>query len=536
MRRLGVGLVVLALAAAAPAAGAVTPQQARAVAERAITAGPDAGPFDSSGPLIEPAAKRRLRPVVEIHRLGRALKRGAKVGQGVEPARRAKRVKSRSFLLWGDYAPGAGFVHPSRLVLVDAATGRITLNRLIGWWPEVNGKRVFKRGRGRLARPRVGPVARSAALVPGFRNDCLVTIGDRTDPHFLKGIAAMTRSANSTGMPSAAAREVRDLGPAIDALARRDPPCKDVMIYIGGHGWAPKNSKIKVGDRDVAKSEKARVTIKAPGGGGNRPVEEPLDFDDVKKIIHARPHLSFKLVVESCFSGRWVTLMAEPNLRIALTSSGQSEVTFLAVTHAQRGMQVDGAIQWDESAPVGKADDPDDPPPFTKGLTEAVDDWAADPANQNGELGQALGYGGKHREGDRARALGWQHGKTDDRTDTRGVGPGEGGGGQPTPFTLTVTGTYRHIAPGSSETCWRIQTNPPRPNAVVTITVRGPNDYSQSRTDSTDASGVVQFRTPISQTGTYTAEVHATAEDGATASGSGSVVVNYPAPGTCPAP
>jgi hypothetical protein len=286
----------------------------------------------------------------------------------------------------------------------------------------------------------------------------------------------------------------------------------------------------------VAKSDKARVTVKAAAGGGNPPVEENLDFDDIKKVIHARPNLSFKLVVESCFSGRWTLAMAEPNLRITLTSSRQDEVTFLAVTHAQAGRQVDGALQWDASAPVGEADNPDDPPPFTKGLTQAVDDWAGDPMNQNGELGQALSYGGRHREGDRARALGWQHGRTDDRTDTRGVGPGGGGGGgQPTPFTLTVSGSYRHIGPGSSETCWGIQTNPARPNTVVTITVRGPNNYSESRTDSTNSSGFVRLRTPINQFGIYTAEVHATAEDGATASGSGSVAVNG-ATGTCPAP
>jgi methionine-rich copper-binding protein CopC len=69
----------------------------------------------------------------------------------------------------------------------------------------------------------------------------------------------------------------------------------------------------------------------------------------------------------------------------------------------------------------------------------------------------------------------------------------------------------------------------------VTITVRGPNNYSESRTDSTNTSGFVRLRTGISQTGTYTAEVHVTAEDGATASGSSSITVTS-APGNCPPP
>lgn len=530
MQRLAVALAVVALGALAPAASAVTPQQARAVAEQAIAAGPDAVPFEPHGALF--SARRRFRPVVEIHRLGRAVKPGALVGQGVERPRRGRRVRRRSFLFWGDYAPGAGFVHPSRIVLIDAATGNVAFNRLISWWPELNGKRVFARGRGRLARPNVGPVARTAALVPGFRSDCVVTIGDRTDPHFLKGMAAITRMANRTGMTSAGAQRVRDLGPTIDRLANGNPPCKDVMIYIAAHGWAPQNSTVKLPSGDpVARSDEARVTIKSKNRQG-QVVEEDLDFDDVKRIIHNRPNLSFKLVVESCFSGRWTRMMAEPNLRITLTSSRASEVAFLAVTHAQKGRQVDGTLEWDQNAPVGPADAPDAPPPFTNGVTDAVQEWSDNPANQNGELGQALGHAGKNRQGDRARALGWQHGQTDDRTDTRGIGPG--GSGQSTPFSINISPSYRHIGPGSSETCWGVQTNPARPNAQVTITVSG-SSYSVSRTDATNSSGFVRLRTPINQYGTYNASVNVTAEDGATASGNSSVTV-APAQGTCPAP
>lgn len=41
---------------------------------------------------------------------------------------------------------------------------------------------------------------------------------------------------------------------------------------------------------------------------------------------------------------------------------------------------------------------------------------------------------------------------------------------------------------------------------------------------------------PASETGPYTASVNATADDGNTASASGSMIVSYPAPGTCPPP
>jgi hypothetical protein len=543
MRRLAVAFAVLALGAVTPAAEAVTPQQARAVAEQAIAAGPDATPFEARGPLLS-AQRRRFRPVVEIHRLRRALRKGALVGQGVERARRGSRVKRRSFMFWGDYAPGAGFVHPSRIVLIDAASGKVSFNRLISWWPEVNGKRVFTRGRGRLARPNVGPArARGAALVPGFRSDCVVTIGDRTDPHFLKGMAAITRMANRTGMPSAAAQRVRDLGPKIDELSTRNPPCKDVMIYIAGHGYAPQNSTVKLPNGDpVARSDEAQVVIKSKAPGGTI-VEEDLNFSQVKKIIHDRPHLTFKLVVESCFSGRWTRLMAEPNLRITLTSSRQSEVTFLAVTHAQRGMQVDGTMRWDTSAPVGKPDAASDPPPFTRGVTEAVDGWSENPANQNGELGQALSHAGQNRQGDRARALGWQHGQTDDRTGERGPGPGCQVQPQPpcqppgqVAYEVSVTGRYRHIGPGSSEVCWDIQTIPQRPDAEVNVQTSSPGVVSGgNQSVRTNSSGFVRVRVRINSFGSYSSSVSVVAQDGAARTGNGNVTVG-PEDGTCPAP
>lgn len=419
MRRLAVALSLAAACVFAPAAHGVAPGAARAAAERVLLAGADAVNPTPNG-FGTAAARRRFRRVVAIHRLKRVLPATAVVGQGVQRTAN-RRVGRRTMLFWGDYAPGGGFAHPSRLVLVDARTAKAFRIQDISFWPEVNGKRVFSRKRGRFIDPSRTPAA--AAAVAGFANDCVVTIGDRTDPYLLKGIAAISRMAQRHGMPVAAGRRVKDLGPKIDELAKRRPRCKDVMIYIGGHGWAPQNSTVKLPDGNpIAKSDRARVTIKAPAAGGRPEVEENLGLEDIKKLIRDRPKLSFKLVVESCFSGRWTVAMAEPNLRITLTSSRAREITFLAVTHAQRGMQVDGELRWEVSAPVGEPDGPGDPPPFTKGLTQAIDDWAGVRANRDKELGAALGYGGTHRRGDSARALGWQSGRTDDRTSERPPG------------------------------------------------------------------------------------------------------------------
>jgi hypothetical protein len=236
-------------------------------------------------------------------------------------------------------------------------------------------------------------------------------------------------------------------------------------------------------------------------------------------------------------------MMAEPNLRITLTSSRSSELTFLFVTHAQRGVQAGGTLRLDESAPVGTPDGPDDPPPFTRGLTQAVEEWSEDPANQNGELGEALSHAGKNRQGDRARALGWQHGQTDDRTSTRGPGPGCQVQPQPpcqppgqVAYEVRVTGTYRHIGPGSSEVCWDIRTVPQRPDAEVNVQTSSPGVVSGgSQSVRTNSTGFVRVRVRINSYGSYSSSVSVVAQDGAARTGNGNVTVG-PEAGTCPPP
>lgn len=530
---------VAAVGAAAPADGAVTRAQAQKVAERSLRnlmRSGDARLFAIPRPL------RRGSVVTEGGIPNNRLRSARRRGNTLRARVRGYRVRRAAYMFWLDQAPGGGFQKPSITLLVDRQSGRIVHRRSMSWWPVVNRRRIHTPDVGR--RPRaVPPPAWSAAIVTGLRDDCIVTIGDRTDPYFLKGLAAVTARGQALGMRVAGARTVSDLGPTIDRLARGNPPCTDVMIYIAAHGWGPMNSDVTMPNGDpIAKSEKARVTVKSTVGGGANPtvVEENLDFDDVKKIIHDRPNLTFKLAVESCFSGRWTLLMAEPNLRITLTSARSSEVTFLAVTHAQKGTQSKGEIHWDDSAPVGTPDGPGDPPPFTKGLVQALDQWSESPTERaKGEdLGEALGYAGEHREGDRARGYGWQHGVTDDRTDQRPHAPT----GQPPPqqppgqvaYEVTVTGTYRHIGPGSSEVCWDIRTIPPRPEAQVTIRTSGPgvvNGGSQSLR--LDDNGFARVRVSIDQYGAYSGNADVVATDGAARSDEGNVTVSA-ADGTCP--
>ena len=543
MRRVvALGCAVFLLAAAAPAPAAVTRTEATRIAKRAIRSETTNAsrvygfrlPLARGSVVTEGGIPNRLRKRVRVR------------GNVARVRVRARPLRRPAWIHWHDPAPGGGFQRPSSIVLVDATSGRVT-KKAISWWPVVNGRRLLPPGVQPVRSRAVPPAAWSAAFVPGLRNDCIVTIGDRTDPYFTKGLAAITRMGNRIGVPVAAARRVADLGPEIDKLARRDPPCTDVMIYLNGHGSAPPGSDVKLDNGEPAgQSERPRVTIKSTVGGGANPVveQEFVEDEDLRRIMRARPGLTFKLVVESCFSGRWTLAMAEPNLRITVTSSRAGELTFLAVTHAQRGHQRAGKIEWEDGAPVGTPVGPDDPPPFTKGFTEAVERWSdsAEERAKGEDLGEAAGYAGTHREGDRARELGWQDGRTDDRTDERPHAPPPSSLPPPpsqppgqVAYEIGTDGSWRHFV-GESEVCWDIRTTPPRPNAEVTVSTTGPAVKSGGRQEvRTDANGFVRVRVLIGDYGMYTARVNAVAGDGATRDAEGRVTVTDQ-PGTCPPP
>jgi hypothetical protein len=478
-----------------------------------------AGRADAAKAASKALRKELRQNGVRMH--SKRVAKGARVGQG-GPRAQARRVKRPAWLFWLDQAPGAGFQHASVLLLVDDRSSRVVRRKRLTWWPEVNGRRQFAGARGKKVRPK--PKAR-ASVVPGFKNDCIVTIGDRTDPYFLRGMAAMNALGQRHGMPVAAARTVADLGTRIDELAQRDPPCTDVMIYIAAHGYAPTGSNIP----DVAESDTGKVLVRSnkPGGGVD---EEAFDAEQLKAIMRARANLTFKLVIEACFSGMWTTAMSQPNLRVTVTSSRAGELTFLAVTDPRRGTQSKGKLEL-RGSEIGDPDDAGDPPPFTAGVVKAIDEWAASAAERakGEELGKALGYAGVHREGDRARVLGWQSGRTDDRTGERPHAQPP----QPVPYTISVAPSYRHIGPGESEVCFGVQTNPARPDADVRVQVSGPGVVAQPPPARTDANGFVLVRAPINQQGLYIAGIDVTARDGVTANTNSAINVTS-AQGTCP--
>jgi hypothetical protein len=107
---------------------------------------------------------------------------------------RSWKTTKKAWLFWMDLAPGAYWSHPTKLVLVDDATGRVTASAKLGWWPLVNGRpaafvvkpasfRVFSKLPKRVTAGSTRTTASARAPdVPRFvfEKDCIVYVVDET--------------------------------------------------------------------------------------------------------------------------------------------------------------------------------------------------------------------------------------------------------------------------------------------------------------------------------------------------------------------
>jgi hypothetical protein len=122
-RRLAPALVagVVALTLAAPAQ-AVTREQANAIALAKLRPQRDPGP-------------------VALFGLSRPLAAGTVVTEGGGSPAAPRVLRRKTWLFWIDHEPRGRFVHPSTLLLVDDARGRVVRTQAMGWWPEIDGER-----------------------------------------------------------------------------------------------------------------------------------------------------------------------------------------------------------------------------------------------------------------------------------------------------------------------------------------------------------------------------------------------------------
>jgi hypothetical protein len=252
------------------------------------------------------------------------------------------RLKRRVWLFWEDLVPYTEFAHPSILLLIDARTGRVQRRQQYEWWPVVNGsKPPFLQGDGynnpryRLfsnatpPRPARDLTAHTAQAQPSLPNDCLVQEFDGTDSSFVADAAQWARFASDSGfVPPYKTHTLAGMENALAAAANKG--CTDALIYLGGHGFAATGANLDFGDGPLAESQFGqlvtswKVVESQPLLVGSVPLPLPqiatrILTDTVsaasladsltrvnKKLEKSGKHIDYKLIIQSCFAGRFL--------------------------------------------------------------------------------------------------------------------------------------------------------------------------------------------------------------------------------------
>lgn len=339
MRKLGVVALLIALVGlvCVPAASALSRKQANRIAIKAL----------------KPA---KQRGVAVLFGLRKPLKKGVVVREGGASKARPFKLKRRGWVFWLDRQYGALFAHPSTVLVVDDRSRKVRYRKNLGWYPLVNGRRpaflstrrgyrgkkyriaanVKLSGRPRAAsrRRRAAPRARGAQVTKqDLANDCLITVGDQKEPGLAGSFESMEQWADRVGMARSQRRAetLTDLKAAVAGFTTATA-CNDVFIFLAGHGTPAKGVPIvnRPPGRPVLPTVHgpARVATRTKTRG----TKEKTDYitpGDLKTLMDSLPNITFKLKIESCFSGRFKDELEGkvPNLRVLETSSAHNEVS-----------------------------------------------------------------------------------------------------------------------------------------------------------------------------------------------------------------
>ena len=304
-----------------------------------------------------------------------ALKRPVPAGTEAFEARpgrgRAVRAGRRAWLLWADFAYSAQFAHPSRLLLVDDRSGRVIANKSMLWQLYVNRRlapwlrsdraygstryivysnfRRFPRRARASNYPANGQVPNRANQL---REDCLVMIGDFD---FFKGnLKAMSGFAKKVGLktPAKPPKNAAELGKAVDDLvnnATSADGCRDVFIYLTGHGVPPEGKDFPAGAKKevvlgpgkvqdieefgLEKAGPAGVRVEAGASLENLTTGDKSSYITPQNLIDiAKDHsidAEFKIKIDACFAGRFERVFDEAtNVRLIELSSAFNEISY----------------------------------------------------------------------------------------------------------------------------------------------------------------------------------------------------------------
>jgi hypothetical protein len=345
------------------------------------------------------------------------------------------KLRHAAFIFWEDLAHGAAFEHASYLLLVDQASGHVIARKGLAWWPRVNGKdaafvdsdskgRILFRNIPGVHKARAAgapPLAHAAAARLGGANDCLFLIGDRTlTDHsaelFGHSLAAFGALATSNGLMTTQASTSLDLHmKLLDAVDKKG--CKDVMIFLAGHG-SPAQATPFPGNPSVMVQPTAQPTVALgsfPDTPGGPAVSHPITAQGlINQMSWFPPEVKFKIVIFSCFSGRFETaLQNDPHIKdggLIATSSSATEYSWGRVTEGDPGANGFNTSGHELTNPTT---DPRALPGYVFGLTQSIQQILDNPmtyAADRGSLAKILFDAHNHANaGDFSAQLGWTH-------------------------------------------------------------------------------------------------------------------------------
>jgi hypothetical protein len=223
-----------------------------------------------------------------------------------------------------------------------------------------------------------------------FERDCMILIGDRTHSDhaqelFGKTLTLVGDLGQKYGLSPRYANDEIDLGRKIKSAVTNG--CNDVVIFLTGHGLPPKG---------LGKSADPAVSL-GPGKG-------VVIASDLTKIMAANRKAKFKIMIFSCFSGRFVeALQHTPNLSVLATSSNAGELSWGYIRSGPRGgpKATGPAIRNPNQNPAGTPD-------WVNAMVRQIEKRAN--SSTTDELGTIIGQAaGTVEEDDFAAQLGWTH-------------------------------------------------------------------------------------------------------------------------------
>lgn len=438
---LSVGVWILT---AAPA-GAITRAQADRVAERVVAGvkGPvvlfrHPSPLPAGTRIIEAGPGPTSAKRTTVRRTGLRLVGSTRVAGGT--------LLGRRHLYWADLAPNALFQHPSLLILVDDATGRVITRLPMTWWPLVNGKRPpFLARRSAYLSPRFRVLSRGdraglkrsaeraptlAFAVPRPRapfaitgppdlsNDCLVVLGDRVDPIFAGDFTVIDQVAKSLKLRKRNADGAAELDAAIGAFKKESPPCTDVAVWVTAHGYPASGSNYAhPAGGTIPESANAQVALSSSvvtAAGTTEVRQELFDSATLRTIMRKHADVTFKLVVAACFAGRWTELSDVANLRVILAGARSDQMGYAAFQSGGAyvpGSQTNAVLTQSGTAVVNTTVNPTGATVFTNGVARGLAAWSVSEegrARTGGDLAKALVEAfNDSRRNNFAHVLGW---------------------------------------------------------------------------------------------------------------------------------